>query len=206
MKSSLSIVSRLGQILFPYRLFVGLAVVVPALGWLSPRPFLIEPYRNVQLFGLFTILFGLGLRAWAAGCAGAHTRSKIIEAPSLITNGPFAHVRNPIYLGTLIIGLGMSILIVDPWAYLFSAVAFAILYLTIIPAEEKFLRGLFGAEYQRYCKSVPRLFPRFSAWKQRSRGIFHWSSTWGELRIASIIAVIYVVLTLVQRLKVSGVP
>lgn len=190
--------------IFPIRLFVGLAVALSALEWLSPKPFFSPPYRIVQSVSLLVIAVGVALRAWAAGCAGVHTRSSRIEAPTLVTGGPFAHVRNPIYVGTICIGIGMSMLIGDPLAFLFAVVAFAILYVAIIPAEEEFLRTQFGSTYRAYCASVPRLLPRLKRWEKCFSPAFEWRATVGEVRIVLILATIYVALWFEEYLDKLG--
>ncbi|MEA3210772.1 MAG: hypothetical protein QOE70_3829 [Chthoniobacter sp.] len=205
MKSRSYTFSRIGQKIFGFRLFVGLAVALSALEWLCPKPFFSAPYRTLHTLALLVIGAGVALRAWAAGTAGLHTRSKRIEARTLTTGGPFAYVRNPIYLGTIGIGLGMSMLIGDPLAFLFSAIAFAILYVAIIPAEEDFLHGQFGSEYLAYCEVVPRLLPRLKPWGSGSKTPFQWRATLGELRIILIVATIYAMLWLEEYLDKVGI-
>src|SRR5688572_17790600 len=112
--SSHAALARLGRILFPRRLWVGLAVVAIAALFVQPR----AVYGRYQILGttisLGLILLGLAGRAWAAGCAGRHTTEARIEAPKLVTGGPFAYVRNPIYLASVVLGFGMVGVIGDP--------------------------------------------------------------------------------------------
>jgi protein-S-isoprenylcysteine O-methyltransferase Ste14 len=192
-------VSHIGQKIFPFRLYFGLAVAIIALQWLCPKPLFGAPYGLVHTLSLSVIAAGLTLRSWAAGCAGRHTRSDRIEAPSLATGGPYAYVRNPIYLGTVFIGLGMCLLIGDPRSFPFAAGTFAILYLTIIPAEEAFLQKQFGAAYVAYCADVPRIIPRLQRWNNSAKVRFRWRSTVGELRIAVVLAMIYAALLFKQH-------
>ena len=140
------------------------------------------------------IALGLGLRAWAGGCAGAHTRLATIAAPRLVTGGPFAYVRNPIYLASVILGLGMVALVGDPWLLALYAGVFVLLYTAIVPAEEKFLREKFGAAYERYCAQVPRAIPRLRAWKDAEPARFDVRAALGEARLAFILAGIYALL------------
>src|SRR4051794_25243619 len=100
-----------GRRLFSKRLFIGLAVALLGLELLTPKPFFAPGHRLVQSCALVLVVLGLALRAWGSGCAGTHTRSATIEAPRLITGGPFAYVRNPIYTGTMCLGFGMALLI-----------------------------------------------------------------------------------------------
>src|SRR5437868_4581082 len=135
----MAILASLGNKIFGKRLYVGLAVALVGLEVLVPRPLFAGPYIVMHTLAVGCIAAGIALRAWGSGTAGAHTRSSTIEAARLVTGGPFAYVRNPIYLGTIFIGVGMSSLIGDPLAYVMTALAFALLYFGIIPAEEEHL-------------------------------------------------------------------
>jgi protein-S-isoprenylcysteine O-methyltransferase Ste14 len=196
MKNFPSRLGALGRRLFPFRLPIGLAFAILAAKWIHPGPFFAPQHRVVHSIALVVIAAGLALRAWGAGSAGFHTRTAQIEAPRLATSGPFAHLRNPIYLGSILLGAGMSLLIGDPLAFVFAAAAFALLYLGIVPAEEEFLRGQFGDEYRRYCDAVPRFIPRLTPWAGRTRTAFHWQAIRGELGILAILFVIYAALLL----------
>lgn len=180
--------------IFGHRLWIGLAVVAFAALVVEPRA-IFGVHQGMGIAASLALIgLGLGLRAWAGGCAGAHTRRAVIEAPRLITGGPFAYVRNPIYLASVILGLGMVALIGDPWLLGLYAGVFVLLYGAIVPAEEKFLREKFGAEYTRYCAHVPRVFPRLRAWKDAAPASFDPRSALGEARLALILVGIYVFL------------
>ena len=99
------------------------------------------------------------LRIWAAGFIGLPVRSGEASADTLVTAGPYACSRNPLYLGTLVGTLalvGMSGLWYAP---LITLVAWVITYANVIPYEERYLRDRFGEAYQRYRKAVPLLLP-----------------------------------------------
>jgi protein-S-isoprenylcysteine O-methyltransferase Ste14 len=173
---------------------VGLGVSAIGIEWLSPVPFFAPGHRLIQCAALLCVAGGLALRAWASGCAGLHTRTGRIEAPRLVTDGPFAYMRNPIYAGTICLGLGMAALIGDPRAYLLAAVAFVLLYFSIVPAEEEYLSRQFGLAYARYRAAVPRFLPRVRPWPGRVKQAFHWRAVRGELGIALVVAAIYLAL------------
>ncbi|MEQ1853751.1 MAG: isoprenylcysteine carboxylmethyltransferase family protein [Chthoniobacteraceae bacterium] len=181
----------IGRRMFPFRLPIGLAVTLLAARWIEPLPFLAPRHRIIQTLGLLVIGGGLALRAWGAGSAGFHTRTGRIEAPRLATAGPFAYLRNPIYLGSILLGVGMSLLIGDPVALVIAAAAFALLYFGIVPAEEQFLLGQFGDAYRRYCEAVPRFIPRLTPWDGRARTSFHWQAIKGEIGILLVLVLIY---------------
>jgi protein-S-isoprenylcysteine O-methyltransferase Ste14 len=138
----------------------------------------------------------MGLRFWAAGSAGTHTHSATIEGPQLATGGPFAFVRNPIYLGSMVLGLGMIGLIGDARLLPLHVAAFVVLYAILVPAEEKYLSRTFGADYDRYRASVPRFLPRLRAWHGRTERGFHWEAARGEFRLLGVLVGIYGVLEL----------
>ena len=97
---------------------------------------------------------GLALRAWDAG----HLQKNL----SLTVSGPYAHVRNPLYIGTLSVAAGLAIA-ARRWelALLFAAV-FLLVYLPVVELEEQHLARLFP-EFKDYAAQVPRLWPRLGA-------------------------------------------
>jgi len=190
----MSFLPTFGRLIFARRLYVGLAVAAIGVEVLSPKPFLQRPYFFSQMLGLVAIALGLVLRAWGSGCAGTHTRSASIEAQRLVTGGPFAYVRNPIYLGSIFIGMGMSAVIGDPLAYALTAIVFCVLYFGIVPAEEEHLARTFGAEYESYREAVPRLIPRLQPWAGRTENLFQWNAARGEVFIAALLTAIYLAL------------
>ena len=104
--------------------------------------------------GLPVSAVGLAVRAWASG----HLEKNL----DLAESGPYAHVRNPLYLGTLAVAAGL-VIASRRWELgaLFAAV-FLLIYLPVVELEEQHLRKLFPA-YAGYAQRVPKLVPRFSA-------------------------------------------
>lgn len=136
----------------------------------TPIPLLIavlvlaEPGAMSFAAGGVVALAGEAIRLWAVGYAGAATRTRHVGAPALITNGPYAYVRNPIYAGNFILSLGLCIM---AWAWMpymlgVFALAFGVQYALIVSLEEDRLCETFGEAYARYVAYVPRFFPRFS--------------------------------------------
>jgi protein-S-isoprenylcysteine O-methyltransferase Ste14 len=184
------------QRVFSYRLAVGL--VFAAIGVVLVRPHTL--WGEYRVFGtlasLALVAVGMGLRFWAAGSAGTHTHSSAIEGPQLATGGPYAFARNPIYLGSIILGLGMIGLIGDGRLLPLHLAAFAVLYTILIPAEERFLSSTFGTEFEAYRAAVPRLVPRLRGWPGKTERSFHWAAARGELRLLGVLVGIYVALEL----------
>ncbi len=196
--------SRISRLIFSHRLHVGLAVVLFAACFVRPRN-LFGAWKAVGIgASLALVLIGLALRAWAGGCAGAHTRNATIEAPRLITGGPFAYVRNPIYLASIVLGLGMVGLIGDPWMLAFYVGVFVFLYSAIVPAEEKFLRNAFPEDYARYCENVPRIVPRITPWPDASPVRFDRSALIGEARLGVVLVFIYAILHAAAWLRLGS--
>ncbi|HLX45405.1 MAG TPA: isoprenylcysteine carboxylmethyltransferase family protein [Bryobacteraceae bacterium] len=139
------------------RVFVGF-VLVAAFLWLA------APTWLSLAAGLPVSIAGLAVRAWAAG----HLEKNL----ELAESGPYAHVRNPLYLGTLAVAAGF-VIASRRWelGVLFAAVFFLI-YLPVVELEEQHLRKLFPA-YQDYAQRVPKLVPRASA--AGSQKSFQWS-------------------------------
>jgi protein-S-isoprenylcysteine O-methyltransferase Ste14 len=122
--------------------------------------------RSVAL-GLPLALSGELIRCWAVGYSGVTTRNDALTAPKLVTGGPYAYVRNPLYLGNSLTAAGFAIAFTGKnsplarFALIAGSVgAMAALYSAIVPHEEAFLRAQFGEEFDRYCERVPRVVPQ----------------------------------------------
>lgn len=113
--------------------------------WLS-RPSLPSLYA-----GLPVAIVGLVIRAWAAGHLAKNQR--------LATTGPYAYVRNPLYIGTATVATGFVIAAREPILALIFAAVFLLVYLPVIQSEEQHLRDLFP-EYAPYAEAVASLRPR----------------------------------------------
>jgi len=106
---------------------------------------------------------GLLLRAWAAGHLAKNER--------LAMTGPYGHLRNPLYAGTLLVAAGLAIAAREVWLAAAFGLFFVLLYLPVIQEEEKHLRKLFP-DFERYAAEVPLLVPRL---RPAARGRFQWS-------------------------------
>ena len=114
---------------------------------------LAKPAWYSMALGAPVIAAGLLLRAFASG----HVRKN----EALTTSGPYAYTRNPLYLGSLLIGVGFVIAARSWWLGLALVVFFFAIYFPVILDEEAFLRGEFPG-FDEYARRVPRLFPRVS--------------------------------------------
>lgn len=184
-----------GRKFFAHRLLFGLIIAFLAAFLIRARPQW-NDWPAWKVLSAILVLLGLGIRALADGFAGRHTRTEQIEAPRLSTGGLYSFVRNPIYLGSMVIGLGMVGLL-SSWIALIPYFAvFAIFYFAVIPAEEQFLRRTFARQYEEYCQNVPRLLPRLTPWPGAEKTAFDWKPALGEWRVALAIIAILLVFTL----------
>jgi protein-S-isoprenylcysteine O-methyltransferase Ste14 len=109
------------------------------------------------------------IRCWAVGYSGATTRNDVVTAPKLVTAGPYAYVRNPLYIGNFLTALGFAVAFTGKnspatrrMLVAGSLASMVAVYSAIVPHEEAFLRSQFGEDFERYCSRVPRLLPRLS--------------------------------------------
>lgn len=129
-----------------------------------------QPRLPLFRLGIVLIVLGEVLRLWACGYIKTY-RGPMEEVEELTTAGPYAYLRNPLYLANGCIGSGIvclsGLLILFP---VFLG-CFALLYGSIVSAEEAFLAARFGRAYEAYAQSVPRFFPRFTPYPER-KGTF----------------------------------
>jgi len=127
--------------------------------------------------GLGIALAGQALRAAVIGLAYIQRggKGKKIHADSLVQDGLFAHSRNPLYLGNMMVFLGLFIVLNSYLGYLVGVPFFLLAYLSITFAEEEFLRKQFGLVYVEYFRRVNRFFPSPQGLGATMRSMsFHW--------------------------------
>ncbi len=111
------------------------------------------PHTAAILWSLVLVLPGLWLRGYAAGY--------VKKNRELTQTGPYAHTRNPLYLGSILIAAGFAVALESWIVALALAAVFAIIYIPVIASEERFLRATFP-EFDSYAHRVPRLIPRIT--------------------------------------------
>ncbi|MGH9467586.1 MAG: methyltransferase family protein [Terriglobales bacterium] len=135
-----------------WRVPLGFAAAVALIVWAHPRPLSLA-------VGLPIAAAGLALRACAAGY--------IRKNDALATTGPYRFTRNPLYLGSTLLGLGF-VIAADYWVLAVVAAALLVgIYLPVIGAEERYLAQRFGAAFHDYAARVPRLLPRLIPRRRR---------------------------------------
>ena len=119
------------------------------------------------VYGVILVLIGESIRINAVSHAGGITRTMNVGAPSLCTSGLYSMTRNPLYLGNMIIYLGIVLIAGGEHVFIMGGIVFLYFtfqYMMIISLEEETLKKLFGDEYISYMQNVPRLFPKFTPW------------------------------------------
>jgi protein-S-isoprenylcysteine O-methyltransferase Ste14 len=143
------------QLLFRYRSY-------------TPIPFLIlmvffaAPTASSLATGLALVAAGEFLRLWGVAIAGSETRTTgSVGGTYLVTRGPFAYVRNPLYVGNILLYAGVGVMsnALFPWLTVGAVLYFLFQYSRIVSLEEEYLRSAFGEDFARYCSHVPRFFP-----------------------------------------------
>jgi len=151
----------LRQFFFKFRSYTPIPLLLVML-------YLSQPYIPAIYWGLVLIIIGESIRIWAVRNAGGRTRTRKVGAPSLVTSGPFAYVRNPLYLGNVIIYLGFVFVAGGNylwWLFAACLAFFIVQYSLIVSLEQETLLNKFGNEYSVYCDNVPALIPRLTPWK-----------------------------------------
>lgn len=140
----------------------------------TPIPFLIvmvlfaQPTVLSLVIGFAIIFFGEIIRFWGVSIVGAETRTTgTVGGTYLSTNGPFAYVRNPLYVGNLLVyaGVGVMSMALFPWMLIVAMCWFTLQYYLIVTREEEYLARTFGDEYALYRKDVRRFIPRLTAYR-----------------------------------------
>jgi protein-S-isoprenylcysteine O-methyltransferase Ste14 len=112
-----------------------------------------RPGRISIAVGSVVVAFGLVIRATASG--------QLRKNEALVTSGPYSYSRNPLYLGSILIGAGFSIAARSLWIWVLLIVLFVVIYVPVIRSEEEYLRATFP-DFDSYATRVPRLLPRWS--------------------------------------------
>ena len=133
-----------------------------------------SPLRWV--LGLAFVVAGEWLRLAGVAAAGTVTRRRSRKVQRLVTYGPFAWSRNPLYNGNFLVWVGFGIISGVLWFLPIAVLIFAIEYTLIVRYEEGVLESIFGAEYLAYKERTPRWIPRQPA--QQEAGERCYAEAW----------------------------
>jgi len=159
------------------------------LGFLFAAVFIVfaRPTPLLLVIGGVVAFIGIAIRGWASG----HIR----KARELAISGPYAFTRNPLYVGSFILGVGFTIAAGVWWLSLIFIVLFLGIYLPVMRVEVGDIRQIFGKEFDEYERNVPMFIPRLTVWKKTERKFdFQLYLQYREYRAALGVAVAIVAL------------
>jgi protein-S-isoprenylcysteine O-methyltransferase Ste14 len=126
-----------------------------------------RPTRQMLIIGGIVALIGVLVRAWASG--------HISKNAKLATSGPYAHTRNPLYLGSFLISAGFGI--AAHWGLLIGvALFFGLIYYPTMQREVANIQSRFPEAYERYAQNVPLFVPRLTPWRGDPASMSRFSS------------------------------
>lgn len=143
------------------------------------------------------IVTGEALRLWAVRHIGMVSRTRSMIVGPLITSGPYAHTKNPLYLGNWLLWTGVALGSSLGWMLPLSWAVFAVQHAIVVHWEEQLLARHYSASYERYARDVPRWWPRVSGIKSPSA-----PHPWSEVLFSergTLLAIVLIVTLLVVR-------
>ena len=179
----------------------------------TPIPFLIimvffaKPTLIGLAAGALLVFLGEGIRLWGVAIAGSETRTTgPVGGTYLITTGPFSYVRNPLYLGNVLMYVGVGVMsnALFPWLPLAALVYFVFQYSMIVSLEEEYLMKSFRDEFTAYCNAVPRFVPtcrKYTAGKHEQPPLDWKSGLISERRTLQAIGILVVLMIVLWRLR-----
>lgn len=189
------------QKIFELRGYTPIPFILLMLVFAQPTPF--------SLIAGFTVaLCGELIRLWGVSVAGTETRTTgRVGGTHLFIDGPFGYVRNPLYVGNMMMYVGVGIMAnaLMPYLAIFAFGFFLLQYTLIVTKEEEYLHATFGDEYDRYMQAVSRFMPRLTRYSgehsfrrraELSRGL---QSERRTLQAFAVIAIAVIVLYFVKK-------
>lgn len=158
---------ELGNFLFKHRSFTPIPIIVLVIIIFRPVD-LGDKNILINILGLFISILGEIIRIFAVGYShtGTSGREMYLRADALNITGIYSLVRNPLYIGNFLIFSGLVVVFSNLFAVLFFALFIIVQYYFIILAEEKYLKGKYGQEYESYRSQVRRIIPTFRDYKK----------------------------------------
>jgi len=193
------VTKRIGEFLFRVRSYTPIPLLLVVL-------ILSQTFRLSFLIGFPLVLLGEALRLWGVAYAGEYTRARDVNIPQLVTDGPYAFIRHPLYVGNLLLVLGFCVIgwAWMPWMLLVAFVLFWVQYYFIIQVEEEHLAEAFGEEYGSYKASVSKYIPWKGRFKRRTTMAPRWEMAWrNEDRTKLSIALVLVAFMLRAYLRMN---
>lgn len=161
-------------------------LLAAAFAWLS------RPTLESISWGMPLCAAGLALRGWAAG--------HLLKNENLTTSGPYAWVRNPLYIGTLLTAMGFTVAAARLELAAFVAIVFIGVYLPVMQQEEDYLRVLFP-DFDAYASRVNQLLPKPPP--HASTRSFSWAVYWKNREQKAFYGFLMVLAFFVVRMLLS---
>jgi len=157
-----NLLERTGKLLFRLRSYTPIPLIFLAL--------IFRQFRwSMVITGTIILIIGETIRIWAVGYAGGRTRTRTVSAArDLVTTGPYAYTRNPLYLGNLLVSSGICLTSGIFWLLPVLWGLFFLQYVPIISSEEQFLIRNYNQLYETYRSEVPGFWVRFSPYPRAS--------------------------------------
>jgi protein-S-isoprenylcysteine O-methyltransferase Ste14 len=172
--------AKIGNFFFRYRNALGPVLFTVALLIGKPSYPFGSAIANITFdaAGFVVALLGQALRILTIGYEYIERggKNKQVYASKLVQGGVFGHCRNPLYVGNILMAFGFA-LIVHSIAFYLIVIPFILFsYISIVAAEEAFLRDKFGQEYSDYCARVNRWVPGWAGWERSIESMhFKWN-------------------------------
>ena len=164
---------RAGDFGFHYRGLLIPGTLVALLITMRPSEALRDPSlaQTVTAIGIAIALLGQAIRLFVVGFAYIKRggKNRRIYADDLVTEGVYAHVRNPMYVGNFLILVGLAAIYGSPLGFAIGVSLVGFLYFAIVVSEESYLRAKFGSGYDDYARDVNRFVPRLEGLRETAR-------------------------------------
>lgn len=179
---------KLHRTLTWYRVPLMAAALVAVVGFIHDR--------GAFFIGTPVALLGELIQMWAA--------SHLHKDERLTVSGPYSYVRNPMYIGRFILGLGFFIMTRNPYLIIGYIVLFAIYAHLRVGREERRLEQLFAPDYQTYCAEIRRWLPSLKPYSQSEKRRASWSQVCANHEQINLIGLILVLLAVYLRIERLG--
>jgi len=169
-------VVRVGGWLFRKRTSIPLPIVLALL--IIPPSAAPSAAREMLLAGLVVVMTGELIRMWGVHHIGSVSRTRSERLGPLVDHGPFAMVRNPLYIGNILLWVGFAVSAQLPWLAPLVVVLLALEYHAIVRWEERLLESRMGENYRQYLRRVPRWIPNLAGRSTSGQdAAFSWTQT-----------------------------
>ncbi|MBK7227547.1 MAG: isoprenylcysteine carboxylmethyltransferase family protein [Ignavibacteriales bacterium] len=196
--------SSIAANIFKYRSYTPIPFVILMLVFENANPISL-------VVGFLIAVVGELIRFWGVSWAGSETRTTGgVGGSNLIISGPFAYVRNPLYVGNILMyfGLGVMSLALFPYLQIVAITFFILQYQLIVGEEESFLKTKFGDQYKRFLENVPKFFPRLTPYKDEKNiqpKVSYAKGFKSEIRTLQAFSIVVVLIIIKWYLRVNNI-